>query len=79
MDPGPDSDPNPQHKYGIVVKSNVLDPLVFGPPGSGSVNICTDPNLGPSTSKKCKKNLDFYNFATIWKQVLVKDLYASDD
>jgi hypothetical protein len=28
------------------------DPYVFGPPGSGSVIICTDPDLDPSIKKQ---------------------------
>jgi len=42
-----------------------VDPYVFGPPGSGSVIICTDPDLDQDTSinkQKSKKNLDFYHF-----------------
>jgi hypothetical protein len=38
---------------------------VFGPQGSGSVNICTDPELDPSINKQTtKKTLDFYSFMT---------------
>ncbi len=40
---------------------SVVDPdmYVFGPPGSKSVIICTDPDLDPSSNKqKNKKNLD---------------------
>ncbi len=34
------------------------DPYVFGPPGSGSVIICTDPNHF-TIKQKSRENLDF--------------------
>ncbi len=46
-----------------------LEP-VFGPPGAGTIIICTEPSLFvriqilPSSSKNSKKNLDFYCFLT---------------
>jgi hypothetical protein len=41
-------------------------PYVFGSPGSGSVTIRMDPDpsIIASSSKKSKKNLDFYCFET---------------
>ncbi len=48
--------------YSSVVNS---DSYVFGPPKAGSVIICTDPD--PSIDKqKSKKNLDIYNFVTVF-------------
>ncbi len=39
------------------------NPETLGPPGSGSVIICTDPDSDPPINKqKNKKNLDFYTF-----------------
>ncbi len=35
-----------------------MDPDAFGPQGSGSVIICTDPD--PSVIKQNRKNLDLY-------------------
>jgi hypothetical protein len=41
-----------------------LDPSVFGPPGSGSVTIWTDPDRSITKQKKIKINLDFHCFVT---------------
>jgi hypothetical protein len=40
------------------------DPYVFGPPGSGPIISCTDPDPSINNQKNSKKNLDFYCFAT---------------
>jgi hypothetical protein len=43
------------------------DPYVFWPPGSGSVDTWTDPDLDLSlTSKKIEKNLDFNWFCNFF-------------
>jgi hypothetical protein len=44
----------------IKLLSSVVDPdpYVFGPPGLGSINICTDPDPSMNKQKK-KENLDF--------------------
>jgi hypothetical protein len=41
----------------FIPTSSVPDPQVFGPPGSGSMVICTDPD--PFNKPKTKKYLDF--------------------
>jgi hypothetical protein len=61
-----------QHPHYLPEKciTNDVDPdpdlYVFGPPGSASGQVRTTIRLQilPSSSKNCKKNLDFYCFVT---------------
>ncbi len=45
-----------------------MDPdlFVFGPPGSGSVIICTDPDLDPSSNKQKSKKTFISSFSSLF-------------